>query len=81
MQPIVFASLDFILLIYTNIKVKLSVYLYMRTGIVSATSHSIFSFDCIPLFSFLPSFCYPNPTFVRKSKLKSLKLFLLIDES
>lgn len=54
-QPIPFASLDFIP-IYTDNKVKLSVYPYMRMGIVTTTSHPVFSFHCIPLFLFLPSF-------------------------
>ena len=60
--------------IYTDNKVKLSVYPYMRMGIVTTTSHPVFSFHCIPLFLFLPSFCHPNLTFACKSKLKSLNL-------
>ena len=60
--------------IYTDNKVKLSVYPYMRMGIVTTASHPVFSFHCIPLFLFLPSFCHPNRTFARQSKLKSLNL-------
>ena len=60
--------------IYTDNKVKLSVYPYMRMGIVTTASHPVFSFHCIPLFLFLPSFCHPNLTFACKSKLKSLNL-------
>ena len=44
--------LDFIPLIYTDNKVKLSVYPCKRIGIVSTASHPIFSFDCIPIFLF-----------------------------
>ena len=43
-------------------------------GIVSTASHSIFSFDSVHLFLVSSIFCYPNLTFVRKSKLKSLNL-------
>ena len=68
-QPIPFASLDFIPLLYiTANKVKLSVYPYKRMGVVSTASHSIVSFHGIPLFLFssLPPFCHPNLTFAPK---------------
>ena len=39
--------------IYTDNKVKLSVYPYMRMGIVTTTSHPIFSFHGIPFISLL----------------------------
>ena len=34
-------------------------------GVVSTASHPVFSFHCIPLFLFLPSFCHPNLTFAK----------------
>ena len=33
--------------------------------IVSTATHPFFSFHCIPLFLFLPSFCHPNLTFAK----------------
>ena len=39
-------------------------------GIVTTASHPVFSFHCIPLFLFLPSFCQPNRTFACKFKIE-----------
>ena len=65
--------------IYTDNKVKLSVYPYKRMGIVSTASHSVVSFHGIPLFLFSSLILSSKPHICTSKQVKFVKSSLSLN--